>query len=201
MIRIGIGVEGPSDLSFWDNFLHRHFVGSGVLFQVRAMHGRTKLISGAARLLTAFSAAHCAAVFLLVDKDKDPCMASVYEEFEEDFRTRLTRHTGNPVCRLCVADRELESWFLADEEAMKEALGLADYTSTTAAGKITGKGKLERLLIEHASLGAAFNEIAIAKKFGALFRPENAVRNSVSFAYFWDKLVTAIAEAKGAAGE
>lgn len=195
MICIGLGVEGPSDQAFWNKFLHRHFAGT-VRFQISVMHGRTKLMNGASRLLAAFASANCSAVFLLVDKDKDPCMTAVYDEFPNEFRARLKNHTGEPICRLCVADKELESWFLAEECAMSEALGLANYTSTTGGGKIGGKGKLEKLLIEHTSRGAAFNEIAIAKQFGALFRPENAVKNSASFAYFWDKLNEAIAAAK-----
>lgn len=197
MIRIGIGVEGPSDYTFWNKVLHRHFANSGVLFRISVMHNRSKLIGGAERLLAAFASAGCAAVFLIVDKDKDPCMTSVYDEFSDDFQTRLRDRTKQPACRLCVADRELESWFLADEDAMRAALGLADYSAAMGGGKIAGKGKLEKLLIEHASLGAAFNEIAFAKQIGALFRPENAARNSASFAYFWDKLESAIASAKG----
>ena len=197
MIRIGIGVEGPSDYTFWNKVLHRHFADSGVLFRISAMHGRSKLIRGAADLLGAFASAGCAAVFLLVDKDKDPCMTSVYDEFPDEFRNRLRDGSRQPPCCLCIADRELESWYLADEEAMREALGLADYSAAAGGGKIAGKGKLEKLLIEHASLGAAFNEIAFAKQIGALFRPENAARNSASFAYFWEKLESAIAAAKG----
>ncbi len=126
-------------------------------------------------------------------------MTAVYEEFADEFRKRLRDGTRQPPYCLCVADRELESWYLADEEAMREVLGLAGYSAATGGGKIAGKGKLEKLLIEHASVGAAFNEIAFAKQIGALFRPENAAKNSASFAYFWDKLVSAIAAAKGRA--
>lgn len=199
MIRIGIGVEGPSDYTFWNKVLPRHFADAGVLFQVSVMHGRSKLIGGAERLLAAFASTGCAAVFLLVDKDKDPCMTSVYEEFADEFRSRLRDGTRQPPCCLCVADRELESWYLADEEAMREALGLADYLAATGGDRIAGKGRLQKLLIEHASLGAAFNEIAFAKQIGALFRPGNAARNSASFAYFWRKLESAIAAARGGA--
>ena len=199
MIRIGIGVEGPSDYTFWNKVLPRYFAGAGVVFQVSVMHGRSKLISGAERLLAAFASTGCAAVFLIVDKDKDPCMTSVYDEFSGEFQTRLRSRTNQPVCRLCIADRDLESWYLADEDAMRESLGLSDYSAPTGDERVGGKGKLQKLLIEHASVGAAFNEIAIAKQISMSFRPGNAARNSASFAYFWDKLESVIAKAKGEA--
>ena len=197
MIRIGIGVEGPSDYIFWNKVLHRHFAGAGILFRVSVMHGRSKLIRGAAGLAAAFADTRCAAAFFLVDKDKDPCMGSIYHAFADDFRDRLRHRTGQLPCRLCVADRELESWFLADEEAMRKALGFAEYSAGASGGKIAGKGKLEKLLIEHASVGLAFNEIAFAKLIAGEFNPENAAKNSASFAYFWKALESVIRAAKG----
>ena len=199
MIRIGIGVEGPSDYTFWTKVLPRHFAGAGVVFRVSVMHGRSKLIGGAERLLAAFASTGCAAVFLIVDKDKDPCMTSVYDEFSDELKSRLRSQANQPVCRLCIADRDLESWYLADEEAMREFLGLSNYSAPTGDDRVGGKGKLQKLLIEHASEGAALNEIAIAKQVSMSFRPGNAARNSASFAYFWRKLESAIAAARGGA--
>lgn len=198
MIKIGIGVEGPSDREFWNRLLHRHFAGETVRFEVRVMHGRTKLINSASRLLAAFGATGCRAVFLLLDKDKDRCITSVYEEFDEEFRPRLKGSSGHPLCRLCVADRELESWFMADDEAMRKVLGLSPDFAFPGGERITGKGKLQKLLTQHASIGAAFNEIAIAQRFASEFRAENAVKNSPSFAYFWNKLTSVINNAIGA---
>ena len=37
-MRIGVGVEGPSDLAFWDKVLHKHF--PGVRFDIRNMKDR-----------------------------------------------------------------------------------------------------------------------------------------------------------------
>lgn len=197
MIRVGVGVEGPSDLVFWAKVLNRQFAASGVVFQISAMHGRGKLIRGAENLLAAFGATRCDVVFLLLDKDKDPCMSTVYEEFGEGFCTRLRTRAGKPPCHLCIAERELESWFLAEESAMRELLGKADYLAPLPDAAAGGKGKLQKLLMQHGAVGTAFNEIAFAKEIGARFEPGIARQHSPSFEYFWTKMERAIAAARG----
>ena len=197
MIRVGVGVEGPSDLAFWSKVLNRQFGPTGVIFRISAMHGRGKLIRGAENLLAAFGAARCDVVFLLLDKDKDPCMAAVYEEFGEEFRARLRTRAGKPPCHLCIAERELESWFLAEENAMRELLGKADYSAPPPDAAVGGKGKLQKFLMQHGAVGTAFNEIAFAKEIGARFEPDIARQHSPSFEYFWTKMERAIAGARG----
>ena len=41
-MKIGVGVEGPSDRAFWDKVLHKYF--PGVRFDIRNMKTRDKLI-------------------------------------------------------------------------------------------------------------------------------------------------------------
>ncbi|MEO8353739.1 MAG: DUF4276 family protein [Chthoniobacteraceae bacterium] len=195
MIRIGVGVEGPSDFPFWTKVLPRAFASRGVIFGISAMHGRGKLVRGAEDLLGAFGAARCDAVFFLLDKDKDPCMTAIYEEFAEDFRVRLRGRMGKPSCHLCIADRELESWFLAEENAMRELLENPAYCAPQPDAAVGGKGKLERLLSERGRAGIAFNEIAFAKEIAARFAPLIARQHSTSFDYFWSKLESVIASA------
>lgn len=199
MIRVGVGVEGPSDRAFWSKVLNREFGPLGVVFQISAMHGRGKLIRGAQNLLAAFGATRCDVVFFLLDKDKDPCMSAVYEQFAEEFRIRLRTRVGRPPCHLCIAERELESWFLAEEKAMRELLGKVDYSAPLPNAAAGGKGKLQKLLMEHGALGTAFNEIAFAKEIGTRFEPGIARRHSPSFEYFWGKMERAIADARGSA--
>lgn len=51
-MKVGIGVEGPSDREFWDKVLHKHF--PKVRFDVRNMKTREKLINQSLQLLEQF---------------------------------------------------------------------------------------------------------------------------------------------------
>ena len=52
-MKIGVGVEGPSDRIFWDKLLHKSF-SPAVRFDVRAMKDRARLIRSAPALLESF---------------------------------------------------------------------------------------------------------------------------------------------------
>ena len=83
-MTIGVGVEGPSDRAFWDKVLHKHFPGAR--FDIRNMKTRDKLIRATPRLLDSFRSRHYAAGFILVDRDRDPCIAAVLERLDEVSR-------------------------------------------------------------------------------------------------------------------
>ena len=55
-MRIGVGVEGPSDRVFWDKVLHKHF--AGVQFDIRNMKTREQLIRQTPRQLASFCSLH-----------------------------------------------------------------------------------------------------------------------------------------------
>ena len=88
-MTIGVGVEGPSDRAFWDKVLHKHF--PGVHFDIRNMNSRGKLIRQTPRLLDTFRSLHYAAGFILVDRDKDPCIAAILQRFDEVSREEARR--------------------------------------------------------------------------------------------------------------
>lgn len=51
-MKIGVGVEGPSDRTFWHGVLHKHF--AGIQFDVRNMRTKETLIRGTPQLLESF---------------------------------------------------------------------------------------------------------------------------------------------------
>jgi len=117
-MTIGVGVEGPSDFQFWDKVLHKHFRGHR--FDVRNMKNRDKLIRETPRLMESFRDCHYAAGFSLVDMDDDPCISSVLDLFDGAVRTAA--RTGDRAARsfhVCVAIKEIESWYLADATAIQ----------------------------------------------------------------------------------
>ena len=74
-MRFGVGVEGPSDLAFWDKVLHRSF--PGCRFDIRNMKNREKLLRETPILYESFKDFHYQAGFILVDRDDDPCVTAV----------------------------------------------------------------------------------------------------------------------------
>ena len=76
-MKIGVGVEGPSDRVFWHEFLHKRF--GGIQFDVRTMGSKETLIRQTPRLLEAFRSLQYTAGFILVDRERDPCFPAVLE--------------------------------------------------------------------------------------------------------------------------
>jgi hypothetical protein len=95
-MKFGLGVEGPSDLAFWDKVLHKHF--PGCRFDIRNMKNRVKLIRATPILYESFKDLHYQAGFILVDRDDDPCATAVLDLFDS---------TLHPILRKPVAERFL----------------------------------------------------------------------------------------------
>ena len=190
---IGVGVEGPSDKAFWDSVLHREFKGRGFLFDVRNMDHREKLIRDTPKLYADFREAGYLAGFILVDRDKDPCVTEVLNLFDGAIRQAAKIQVTQRDLFVCVAIRELESWFLAEEAAIRTVLGVADYSALPAMESPGGKTKLIKLLKHSRGQHAGYNEISFAREMAKVFVPARARPNSISFDYFWNNLELALA--------
>jgi hypothetical protein len=190
---VGVGVEGPSDKAFWDTILHREFKNRGFLFDVRNMDHREKLIRDTPKLYADFREAGYLAGFILVDRDNDPCVTEVLNLFESTIRQTAKVHVSQRDLFVCVAIRELESWFLADETAIQTVLGFQHYSAAPAADSPAGKTKLIKLLKESRGKQAGYNEISFAREMAKVFTPANARPHSNSFDYFWGRLEIALA--------
>lgn len=182
-MTFGVGVEGPSDFHFWNKVLHKHF--RSCQFDVRNMKNRDKLIRETPRLLESFRDSHYAAGFILVDLDDDPCIASVLDLF--DATIRQVARQGERTKRflhICVAIREIESWYLADAEAIDAVIPGCAWQAPADTGAVD-KGKLRALVRSHFGRNSTFNELAFAKDIAPKFSPKRARSHSMSFHYFW----------------
>lgn len=190
---VGVGVEGPSDKAFWDSVLHREFKGRGFLFDVRNMDHREKLIRDTPKLYADFREAGYQAGFILVDRDKDPCVTEVLNLFDAAIRQAARNQVEQRGLFVCVAIRELESWFLAEEQAIRVVLEVADYSAPMATDSPGGKTKLIKVLKNSRGQHAGYNEISFAREMAKVFSPANARPHSPSFDYFWSKLERVLA--------
>jgi hypothetical protein len=183
-MNIGVGVEGPSDFQFWNKVLHKHF--RGCRFDVRNMKNRDKLIRETPKLLATFRDCHYAAGFILVDLDDDLCLEKVFGLFEEGVR-RVARHADKRgrFLHVCIAIKELESWYLADSAAINAVIPSCAWTASADTSSVA-KGKVRMLVRNHLGRNTSFNEIDFAKSIAPKFDPNRARAYSASFRYFWE---------------
>ena len=190
-MTIGVGVEGPSDLQFWHKVLHKHFRGHA--FDVRNMKNRDKLIRETPRLMESFADCHYAAGFSLVDMDDDPCVSAVLDLFDEAVRNTRQNSRAARAFHVCIAIKEIESWFLADTTAIQAVMPSCEWEAQEDT-RTAAKGRLRTLYKTHFGKHASFNEIAFAKDIAPKFSPTRALRHSASFRYFWGILDQRIRE-------
>lgn len=93
---------------------------------------------------------------------------------------------------LCVARREIEAWFLADEDAVCEVTG-GDYRAPSETGESATKRRLQDLFGSARNSLLPLNDIELAKRFGGKFNPSRARRHSASFNYFWSLVEAKVA--------
>jgi hypothetical protein len=123
-------------------------------------------------------------VIVLMDQDDDPCVTAIRELFPESLRNLFSSSEPRQAV-LFVAFKELESWFLADEEAIRLVTGCQDYAAPGETARGATKTKLRELLRSGDSSARSFNEISFAKQIASSFSPERACNCSQSFAYCW----------------
>jgi hypothetical protein len=88
---------------------------------------------------------------------------------------------------VCVAVKEIESWYLADPEAIDAVVKGCNYSPPTNTASVA-KGKLKELLRQHRGMAAGFNELGFAKEIAPKFQPKRALPRSTSFRTFWERL-------------
>ena len=188
-MRIGVGVEGPSDRAFWDKVLHKHF--PGVCFYIHNMKTREKLIRETPHLLEIFRSRHYAAGFILLDRDRDPCIVAVLERFDAAIQQEARQPADARYLSICVAIRGFEAWLLADAAAIKALLPQASYTAPGDTANLNPGQTLKPLWKQQYGRNAAPNKIGFARMMAPQFEPSRARQHSASFTYFWSRLAAA----------
>ena len=185
-MRIGVGVEGPSDLAFWKKVLPKHF--PGVRFDIRNMKTRDKLIRQTPRLLDNFRSLHYAAGFILVDRDRDPCIAAVLERLDDVSREEARQPAAERYLFVCVAIRGFEAWLLADPAAINTLLPQATYAAPSDTASLNPGRVLRTLWQQQYGRNATPNKIDFARMMAPPFDPAAAGQHSASFNHFWSRL-------------
>ena len=119
-----------------------------------------------------------------VAMDENRCVASVIGHFDTAIKALRTNPRSDRFLHLCVAVREIESWYLADEEAIHKVIPDVVYAAPPDTGSQT-KGTLKALVKKTLGKNASFNEIDFAKHIAPAFNPKRAKTRSKSFACFW----------------
>ncbi len=182
---IGVGVEGPSDRAFWDKLLHKSF--PHMRFDIRSMNNREKLIRAAPSLLEAFRDLHYRAGFIIWDRDQSPCIESILQEFDPQIQREARKPLAKRYLFVCVAIRELEAWFLADDAAILSVLPKAKYRAPSETGQLNAQKTLTECWLQQFP-HAAFNKLDFAKRTAPKFEPALAEKHSQSFKYSWKKM-------------
>jgi hypothetical protein len=185
-VKIGVAVEGPSDKKFWEKVLRKHFPRPVVFPPIRAMGGREKLIQATPKLLDDFRGARYHAGFILVDRDDSLNVQAVLAEFDESIQVEARKPITERYLFICVAVRELEGWFLADEPAINVVFPKAKYRAPQETGVLNAEKKLREFWEKHHQ--TAFNKLTVAEEMAKKFSPEEAQNRSDSFKHFWKRL-------------
>ena len=189
-MKIGVGVEGPSDFKFWHKVLHKHF--PGVRFDIHNMKNSGALIRETPRLVNLFRSLHYDAAFIVTDRDKiahdnTRCPEPVLAQFENEVQTEARKPRVERYLSICVSIRGLEAWFLADANAIRTVLPKVVYESPTKTDGID-TGEQIKALWRNRHGRIAFNKIDFAEQIAVPFDPDSAREHSDSFAYFWQRI-------------
>ncbi len=185
-MTIGVGVEGPSDRDFWNKVLHKHF--RRFQFDIRNMKSRAKLIESTPTLLESFKNLHYRAGFILVDRNDSRCPTEVLGEFDAHVQLEAKRPINQRYLHICIAIRELEAWFLADEAGINAVLTKSEYGASSETGLVSAEGMLKTLWQKNFGKGVAINKIEFARMMAPKFDPGCALNRSSSFKHFWGRL-------------
>ena len=189
-MKIGVGVEGPSERAFWNKVLPKVFLG--VRFDIRNLKTKEKLIRATPQLLESFRNLHYDAGFILVDRHRDPCITAVLQRFDDRSRAEARKPADERYLFICVAVRGLEAWYLADHSAISQLLPKAHYAAPKETATLNPKESLAKLWKTQFGQESAVNKIGFAQLLAPKFDPARARQRSSSFDYFWTRMTTAL---------
>ena len=186
-MKIGVGVEGPSDFQFWNKVLPKHH--RGWQFDIRNMKNRDKLVRATPDLVEEFRGLKRHAAVIILDRDKDPCIKAVLDTFDPAMLTEATKQPPTDrYLHIAVAIKKLECWYLADAQAINAVIPGAHWQAPPETAACNGKREIEELIRSQSKTPIGYNEIDFAKSIAPKFGPGRAEGNSASFRYFWTRM-------------
>jgi hypothetical protein len=189
MKRVGVVVEGPCDLVFWQRLLHRIFARHDYGFDVRSLKGTSRVIQQAPQLTDDFYKAGYHSAFFILDADKSPCPREVLARFDVDFLEEIRRNRpAERFAHVFIAFREIESWILADENCVRHLLDFPGYAAPEEQSSPGGKARLLRICREHGAFPVGMQDLEFARQAAALFDPLRVKAHSPSFTHFGERL-------------
>lgn len=188
-LRIGIGVEGISDKMFWDKILHKHFQGHR--FDIRNMKCVSKLVRNTPTLVDSFRSLHYDFAFIIIDADDAVSASEVLTTFSDDIQSEAQKPLNDRYLHIFVACRDMEAWFLADQNAINTLLPKCNYT-VPASTDTLGRKDLIKLWKTQYGRKASFNTPNFAEKMAPLFDPTVATNHSCSFSHTWSRQLSLI---------
>lgn len=144
-------------------------------------------------MINDFRSLHYPLSIILVDRDSDPCVTATVEAFGRETVTAARAPIAHRDVLICVAAVELESWYLADEEAIRHLMPDVEYSAPPETSVRSAESTLHRLWKESGRVGyPGGGKIELARAVARAFNPSRARLHSASFAYFWDRVTAAI---------
>lgn len=188
-MKIGVGVEGPSDFQFWSKVLPKHF--RGWQFDIRNLKNRDKLVRATPDLIEEFRGLKRRAAIIIIDRDKDPCVQTVLSSFDPaSLEAARKQPVAERFLHICVAIRKLECWYLADAQAINTVIPGVAWTPPPDTAVCNGKSEIHQLLQSRSRSPIGYNEIDFAKSIAPKFVPRRAEMNSASFHHLWRRVST-----------
>ncbi|MER3524187.1 MAG: hypothetical protein C4326_09005 [Ignavibacteria bacterium] len=114
------------------------------------------------------------------------CVTEVFHLFDTSILHEVRKPLPDREVFICVAVKELEAWFLADDQAINRVLPKAAYKAPQDTGTLNAQRELGQ--IWRRQYMSSFNKIAFAIEMAKSFSPQRAERHSPSFAYCWQKM-------------
>jgi len=176
MVKVGFIVEGRSDFIIiksdkFQNLLRYKLNLESDESLIRIAHNRPFMKTNLKDLTGSLEKEDIDYLFILVDQDNDKCPLDTKQELIE-YRDNSHHSKGSHI--YIVMTREMEAWFLADDELNFEYDGQSENLSNPS--KVVGK-----------KIGTS-NHVRIADKIKDSFSLERAAKNAPSAKRFLEKL-------------
>ena len=130
---------------------------------------------------------HDDARIVAIASDSDHCVTETRTRFAEKILEELERDISERYLHLCVAVAKIESWYLADDEAIRSVIRGVEYDAREYDPR-WAKKKLGDL---HVQVGAVYNSIDFGERIATKFDPQRAAQRSDSFRIAWERISNA----------